>query len=144
MVKQFRILAIVFSLGIMPVSIVAQASAKRNALENHPVLKKFCASYIASMLLGGGIGIATGSLLTYAEDALVNYVEKHQKIDNAFTHLLILALGWMLESEIRNDVVAGTQGDLDSYQIPYKKVLMFRSACIASWITYLRNTSMLA
>ena len=102
---------------------------KKNVIKDKSSLRMLYSSYIASLAVGGCIGATTG--------ALIKYLERKGDIDAYPVSLLFYILSWMLESEIRNDVILGVQGDLDGYQIEYKKGLMFKSAWIASWLAYL-------
>jgi hypothetical protein len=113
----------------------APTLAQRN-LKDNATFKRFCASYLGSAVLGGGVGMVTGSLIKYLESEIQKYFSKKLNTNELVTFALIL-LGWALESEVRNDIVTGLQGDLDQYQIDYKKVVMLRTAWIASWISYL-------
>ena len=140
MVKQIRMFVIIFSLCVTPFFVCAES---KFISKNHSSLKKFSASYIITVLLGSGVGVATGTFLTYVEKALLQYIGKHHRIDFSLLKLLVCLIGWSLEAEIRNDIVAGLQGDLDAYQMQYKKNVMFRSAWIASWLAYLKGTYIL-
>jgi len=143
MMKQIHIFTLLFSLCAMPLFVQAeQRDSAKNVLKNYPQLRKFYASYIATALMGGGIGVATSTVLTYAEDVLFDYLQNHARINYSIMPLVVALIGWTLESEIRNDIVAGVQSDLDVYQIPYQKHLMFRSAAVASWLNYLKSSSM--
>ncbi len=93
-------------------------------------MRRLYSSYLASLIVSGCVGATTGSLL--------RYVEKKLNIEASSVALLLLFLGWMLESEFRNDVIAALQQDLDEYGIKYKKGLMFKGAWIASWLAYLK------
>ena len=104
--------------------------AKKNVTRNDDPLRKFCSSSIASLALSGCVGATTGSV--------IRYLEKKFDIEAYPVALFLYLLSWTLESEIRNEVIIGLQGDLDAYQIKYKKGLMFKSAWIASWLAYLQ------
>lgn len=125
-------------LFLLTMSVLSDATPTREHknLKDSTVFKKFCASYVGSALLGGTVGAATGSLIKYLEGEAQQYLSQKWNINELATVALIL-LGWAIESEVRNDVVLGLQGDLDENQISYKKMIMLRSAWIASWLSYL-------
>lgn len=125
-----------FLLSAMPASSDATPLLVHRTLKDSTIFKRFCASYLGSAALGGGVGVITGSLIKYLENEVQQYFSKKLNTNEIVTFALIL-LGWALESEVRNDIVTGLQGDLDEYQIAYKKVIMLRSAWIASWLSYL-------
>jgi hypothetical protein len=87
-------------------------------------------SYISSLLLSGCIGAITGST--------IRYLEKQLNIESQPIALFLTLLAWALESEVRNDIIANVQNNLDAYQIYHRKGLMFKSAWIASWLAYLQ------
>lgn len=122
-----------FFLSAIPFSLSGGSgfSVKENVFKNNVALRKFCSSYMASLVLGGCVGATTGSL--------IRYIEKRFNIESSPVGLLLLFLSWTLESEIRNDIIAGIQNDLDAYQIEHKKALMFKSAWVASYLTYFRE-----
>lgn len=101
--------------------------------------KSFWASYLVSLVVSSGIGIATGGLTAYVENVIVGYMKKNlpQELVPLFWFLPFFT--WAIESEVRADIITGIQSDLDMYQIDYKKNLMFKNACIASWLSYLKN-----
>jgi hypothetical protein len=137
MKKRITLFVGLFLLSAMPASSDATPlSNAHRALKDNPMFTRFCASYLGSAVLGGGVGMITGSLIKYLENEMQQYVSNKLKMNELVTFALIL-LGWALESEVRNDIVIGLQGDLDEYQIDYKKVIMLRSAWIASWLSYL-------
>ena len=121
----------------MPVvSEAAPVMHEHKNLKDSAIFKKFCASYLGSAALGVGVGAVTGSLIKYLENEVQHYFSKKLSANELVTFALIL-LGWAIESEVRNDVVMGLQSDLDEYEIKCKKVIMLRSAWIASWLAYL-------
>lgn len=97
---------------------------------NEKRVAKLYSSYIASLLASGCVGVTTGAVL--------RYLEKQLNIQTSPIAVFLVLLGWALESEFRNDIVASLQNDLDSYQIDHKKGLMFKGAWIASWLAYLQ------
>ncbi len=134
-----RILTCVIICFLSVISFSASATHgihQKSVMRNNVHIKKFCSSYIASLLLSGGVGATTGWLTRYFEDRIIGYVKRDFKVEALPIILGLRLLGWALESEIRNDIIAGLQGDLDAYQIEYKKNLMFKSACIVSWLAY--------
>lgn len=136
MKKRVMLFVGLFLLSAMPASSDAASVFAHRDLKNSTMFKRFCASYLGSAALGGGVGVVTGSLIKYLESEMQQYFSKKLNTNEIVTFALIL-LGWALESEVRNDIVGGLQGDLDEYQIAYKKVIMLRSAWIASWLSYL-------
>jgi hypothetical protein len=110
---------------------VPQRIMKKYKIQKRASLIRLCSSYVASLVLSGAIGVATGSV--------VRYIEKQFDIESSPVGLLLAILCWTLESEFRNDVIAILQQDLDYYQIRHKKSLMFKSAWIASWLAYLQT-----
>ncbi len=136
MTKKITLFVGLFLLSAMPASCDAAPTLAHRNLKDNATFKRFCASYLGSAVLGGGVGMITGSLIKYLESEMQNYFSQKLKTNELVTFALIL-LGWALESEVRNDIVTGLQGDLDQYQIDYKKIVMLRSAWIASWISYL-------
>ena len=94
------------------------------------LVKKLYSSYAASLVLSGCVGATTG--------AVTRYLEKKLNVEASPIALFIMLFGWALESEFRNDLIAGLQQDLDAYQIAHKKGLMFKGAWIASWLAYLQ------
>jgi hypothetical protein len=135
MKKRILLFVGLFLLSAMPSSSDAAILPHKN-LKDSTLFKRFCASYVGSVALGGGIGVVTGSLIKYLESEIQQYFSKKLNTNEIVTFTLIL-LGWALESEVRNDIVTGLQGDLDDYQIAYKKMIMLRSAWVASWLSYL-------
>ena len=117
--------------------------SKKNIINNNAQTRKFCASYIASLLLGSGVGVITGGLTAYGENIIMQYMKKNIKIESPLPFWILRFFSWMLESEIRNDIIVGLQSDLDAYQFQYKKSLMLRSGWIASWLAYLKESSIL-
>lgn len=105
---------------------IPTSNAKRKAL-----LVKLCSSYIASLALSGTVGILTGGV--------VRYLEKQFKVESSPVGLLFVILAWTIEYEFRNDIIAALQSDLDYYKVSYKKNLMFKTAWIASWLSYLQQ-----
>jgi len=103
-------------------------------------VKSFSVSYIVSLLLSGGVGIATGGFTAYFENVIVKYMKKSLPQEVAPLVWFLPFFTWIIESEIRNDIITGLQTDLDAYQIHYKKGLMLKNAALASWISYLRNS----
>lgn len=136
MSKRITLFIGLFLLSAMPVSSDAapMLHVHRN-LKDSSIFKKFCATYLGSAALGGGIGAVTGSLIKYLESEIQQYFSKKLNANELVTFGLLL-LGWMLESEVRNDIVMGLQNDLDEYEIKCKKLIMLRSAWIASWLAY--------
>lgn len=130
--KRMLIFAVLLSVSAMPFSVLAVSGActKKNVFNNNASLRKFCSSYIASLAVGGCIGATTGSI--------VRYLEKRFDIESSPIALFLILLSWTLESEIRNDIIAGMQKDLDAYKVEYKKGLMFKGAWVASWLAYLQ------
>ena len=130
--KRTLIVAVLLSSSVMPISVLAVPGtcAKKNIFNNNASLRKFCSSYIASLAVGGCIGATTGSI--------VRYLEKRFDIESSPIALFLILLSWTLESEIRNDIIAGMQKDLDAYKVEYKKGLMFKGAWVASWLAYLQ------
>ena len=128
--KRILIFALVCSVSVvqslLPINPIVYA--KRGTLKNDMALRKFCSSYMASLLLSGCVGLATGSI--------VRYLEKRFDIEASPIALFLYILSWTFESEIRNDIIIGLQADLDSNHVGYKKNLMFKSAWLASWIGY--------
>jgi len=88
-------------------------------------------------MVGGGIGMVTGGIMKYLENGTKQYLAAKWEINSAPVSLLLTLLSWAFESEVRNDLVVGLQGDLDQYEIEYKRIPMLRSAQIAAWLTYL-------
>jgi hypothetical protein len=135
--KRVMLFVGLFLLSAMPASSdAAPLLHAHRTLRDNTMFKRFCASYLGSAALGGGVGMITGSLIKYLENEMQQYVSNKLKMNELVTFALIL-LGWALESEVRNDIIVGLQGDLDEYQVDYKKVMMLRSAWIASWLSYL-------
>ena len=132
-----RILVGLFLLSAMPVSTFTAPSMRVKNLQNNAVFRNFCASYFGSILIGGGVGAATGSLINYLETGTKQYLKDKWDINAAPIGLLITLLCWAFESEVRNDIITGLQGDLDQYDITYKRVPMMRSAQIAAVLAYL-------
>lgn len=129
--KQGLIFAVLFSLSALQASgdTVSQTPIKRNGKRANPSLVKLWSTYITSLVLSGAIGATTGGL--------TRYFEKKFNIEASPIGLVLGILGWTLESEIRNDIIAVLQNDLDVYDVGHKKSLMFKCAWIASWLTYL-------
>lgn len=98
----------------------------RSTEKRHRIL----ASYASSLILSGGIGAITGGTL--------RYLEKKLKIEACPFALFVTLLGWILESELRNDIIIALHRDLSDYGVAHRQGLMFKGACIASWISYLR------
>lgn len=96
------------------------------------VVRKLYTSYFASLLLSGCIGAATGTAVRYVEKQFNLEASKESPMT-----LLLMLFGWALESELRNDIIVALQKNLDAYNIGHKKGLMFKSAWISSWMTYL-------
>jgi hypothetical protein len=136
MKKRVMLFVGLFLLSAMPASSDATSMLAHRSLKDSTMLKRFCASYLGSAVVGGTVGVVTGSLIKYLESEMQHYFSKKLNTNDVVTFALIL-LGWALESEVRNDIVMGLQGDLDEYQIAYKKMIMLRSAWIASWLSYL-------
>ena len=97
------------------------------ALKKH---RRFLTGYIPALLISGGIGAATGGTL--------RYLEKRLNVETNQLALFITLLGWIFESEIRNDIIIALQRDFSEYGVAYRQGLMFKSAWIASWIAYLQ------
>lgn len=133
--KRITLFVGLFLLSAMPTSSDATPTLAHRNLKDNVTFKRFCASYLGSAVLGGGVGMATGSLIKYLESEIQQYFSKKLNTNELITFALIL-LGWALESEVRNDIITGLQGDLDQYQIDYKKMVMLRTAWITSWISY--------
>ncbi len=125
-----------FLLSAMSTVVDATPALAHRTLKDNVTFKRFCASYLGSAVLGGGVGVVTGSLIKYLESEIQHYFSKKLNTNELVTFALIL-LGWALESEVRNDIITGLQGDLDQYQIDYKKMVMLRTAWITSWLSYL-------
>ncbi len=134
--KRITLFVGLFLLSAMPTACDAAPTLAHRNLKDSTMFKRFCASYLGSAVLGGGVGMVTGSLIKYLESEIQQYFSKKLNTNELVTFALIL-LGWALESEVRNDIITGLQGDLDEYQIDYKKMVMLRTAWIASWISYL-------
>lgn len=130
--KRMLIFVALFSLSSMSAVVKQEGKVqvKKHETKDNGSLRTLYSSYIASLAVGGCIGATTG--------ALIKYLERKGDIDAYSVSLLLYLLSWMLESEVRNDIIVGVQGDLDGYQIDYKKGLMFKSAWIASWLAYLK------
>jgi hypothetical protein len=94
------------------------------------LLKQLTSSYFTTLLLSGGIGATTGGL--------VRYLEKRLDVESSPIALFLALTGWLLESELRNDIIIGLQRDLDANHIEHKKSMMFKAAWIASWLAYLQ------
>lgn len=86
-------------------------------------------AYISSLIISGGIGAITGGV--------ARYLEKSLKVQGGPIGVFLTLLGWALESEFRNDIIIALQRDLDHHGVEYRKSLMFKSAWIASWLSYL-------
>ena len=91
--------------------------------------QRIVTAYVASLILSGGVGAVTGGV--------VRYLEKQLNVEGSPIGLFLTLLAWALESEFRNDVIIALQKDLDQQGIGHKKSLMFKSAWIASWLSYL-------
>lgn len=130
--KRMLTFAVVCSLFAMQFSFCANSGMypKKNVTKNDAVLRKFFSSYIASLLLSGCVGATTGGI--------IRYLEKQFDIESSQMALFLYLVSWTLESEIRNDVIAGLQSDLDGYHVEYRKGLMFKGAWLASWFAYLQ------
>ena len=92
--------------------------------------KRLLIPYITTFAIGCGVGTATGGALRYIAKKII--------IKDDLGRLFVTALGWCLESELRHDIIAAFQQELDQRQIEHKKNLMFNGACFASWISYLQ------
>ncbi len=134
MKKSFLFSMMIVSFFILPLQ--AEFSAKKAARQQLEQtrscpMKKLYSSYFASLILSGCVGATTGSL--------VRYIEKQLPIESSPIAVFLALLAWMLESEFRNDIIAALQQDLGTYQVAYKRGLMFKTAWIASWIAYLHK-----
>jgi len=103
---------------------------RKHAKYSNSLLKQLCSSYLASLAVSGLIGATTGGV--------VRHLEKRFDIESSPVALFLMLAGWLLESELRNDLIAGFQRDLDTHQIEHKKSLMFKGAWLASWLAYLQ------
>src|ERR1700733_4136385 len=86
-------------------------------------LRKFGSQYFASVVLSSCIGAITGGLNKYVEKQFIANPFFAKGIDSEFSPiaLCLIFLSWSLESELRNDLIAAFQQDLDEYGIGYKK-----------------------
>ena len=135
-----RVLVGLFLLSAMSGSTYAVSAAQaKKGLQDSVAFRNFCASYFGSVAIGGTVGAVTGSLIGYLENGTKQYLATKWDINAAPIGLLITLLCWAFEAEVRNDIVVGLQGDLDQYDIEYKRVPMLRSAQIAAWLAYLRE-----
>ena len=119
-----------FSVANMNGNSEGAISKKSSITQAQTRMKTLYSSYLASLVVSGCVGATTGSLLRYAEKKL--------NIEASSVALFLMLLGWMLESEFRNDIIVAIEQDLNEYGIKYKRGLMFKGAWIASWIAYLR------
>ena len=133
MINQLRILPSILALFLLYSSILPSYSAHtKNKYLPKASLNKAQPANLSSLLASGVIGAITGSG--------ISYLEKRYEIDPSIgMNSLLLLVGWLLESEIRNDIILILQRNLDEYGFTYKKSLMFKIAWLASWIAYLES-----
>ena len=123
--------AMLFCVLLIPASaLCSPANVQYASSHDEKRVTRLYSSYIASLLASGCVGAATGAVL--------RYLEKQLNIQASPVAVFLVLLGWALESEFRNDIVASLQKDLDVYQIDHKKGLMYKGAWIASWLAYLQ------
>lgn len=108
-----------------------KAARQQLAQKRSCPMRKLYSSYLASLILSGCVGATTGSV--------VRYIEQQLPLESSPVAVFLALLAWLLESEFRNDIIAALQQDLGTYQVAYKRGLMFKTAWIASWIAYLRK-----
>ncbi len=131
MKKLFFCLMMLVSFCAVPVSAESLPKRVEPQLQKRSCpMRTLYSSYLASLVVSGCVGAATGGLLRYAEKKL--------NIEASSVGLFLMLLGWMLESEFRNDIIVAIEQDLNQYGIKYKKGLLFKGAWIASWIAYLK------
>ena len=127
-----------FLLSAAPISMFAARPVQRNIITDSAIVKKIISSPVASLLLGGSIGVATGSLIKYLEKGVLEHLRKECKMESPAAAFVVMLLSLAIESEVCNDLVVGLQSELDGYQIEHKKGLMSKTAQIAALLTYLR------
>lgn len=119
----------VVALSFLSITDIYAQSAHKNTMTRAEKRQRVLTAYISSLIISGGIGAVTGGV--------IRYLEKKLDIEASPIALFLTLLGWALESEFRNDVIVALQRDLDQNGIDHKKGLMFKSAWIASWLSYL-------
>lgn len=126
MKKQILLCAAVLFFASAHDSYAQAAQVKMTRAEKR---QRVLTAYISSLIISGGIGAVTGGV--------IRYLEKKLNVETCPIGLFLILLSWALESEFRNDVIVALQRDLDQNGIDHKKGLMFKSAWIASWLSYL-------
>jgi hypothetical protein len=124
-----RILSCAIGLFFASTNDICAQSPHKNIMTRAEKRQRMLTAYISSLIISGGIGAITGGV--------VRYLEKKLNMEACPIGLFLTLLGWALESEFRNDVLVALQRDLDQNGIDHKKGLMFKSAWIASWLSYL-------
>lgn len=131
MINHLRILPGILGLLVYSSIVPSHAHTKNKYLPKVSFNKAKPAN-LSSLLASGIIGAITGSS--------ISYLEKRYELDPSIgINSLLMLVGWLLESEIRNDIILILQRNLDEYGFTYKKSLMFKMAWLASWIAYLES-----
>ena len=86
-------------------------------------------AYLSSLVISGAVGAITGASIRYAEQRWIT--------NESPAELFLIFLGWAIESEVRNDIIAILQKNMDEYSLSHKKALMFKIAWLTSWLFYL-------
>lgn len=105
------------------------AHKKWNVTTRADQRQRVITAYVSSLLLSGCVGVTTGSI--------ARFLEKKLDVRDEVLSLCMTLLIWTLESEFRTDIILALQKDLDDYRVEYRRGLMFKSAWIASWLSYL-------
>jgi|GEM_PF-2830324 len=133
-----KMIMLMFFFFIMPMYAIADMPYMPNKMmkksyktQRKASLLRLCSSYIVSLGLSAGVGFGTGTAVRYLEEKL--------DIESSPFMLVLGLFIWMIEYELRNDIIDNLQQYLDSYHIKHKKVLMFRTAWLTSWLVYLNE-----
>ncbi|HSC24799.1 MAG TPA: hypothetical protein VLB80_01110 [Candidatus Babeliales bacterium] len=125
--------AMMFTVAFFLSSVPITSMAEYKFNTQKKLYSSYAASYILSLVLSGCVGVTTGST--------IRYVERKYDFESS---TLLLFLGWMVEYEIRNNIITYLQKDFDMYKVKYKKESMFTIGWIASWLAYLYKNDIIS